>query len=103
MHPTCCRSLIRFSHDERAIGDSLTDETLDAVGRYEAEYQQTIRSARPQGPAALLAMGLADDPFGLGTPRHLVAAHRVHQAGHDAARPQVPASQGRAAVSRVAS
>ena len=33
----------------------MTDETLAAVEEHEPEYQRVIRSARPQGPMALLA------------------------------------------------
>ncbi|CAN5423826.1 hypothetical protein BH23ACT9_BH23ACT9_38360 [soil metagenome] len=53
--PGLLRSFVRFSHAERGIREALTRETLDAVDRHEAEYQRTIRSPRPQGPAALLA------------------------------------------------
>ncbi|MGI8874315.1 MAG: DUF6398 domain-containing protein [Egibacteraceae bacterium] len=45
----------RFSHAERGIRPALTEETLDAVDRWEPDYQRAIRSERPQGPAALLA------------------------------------------------
>lgn len=53
--PELLRAFIRFSHAERGIRSGLTDETIAAVDRYEPEYQRTIRSPRPQGPAALLA------------------------------------------------
>jgi hypothetical protein len=53
--PEVLRALIRFSHHERGIRPALTAETLAAVDEYELEYQRLIRSARPQGPAALLA------------------------------------------------
>ncbi len=63
--PAVLRSFIRFSHDQRGIRSSLTEETLAAVDAHEADYQQAIRSPRPQGAAALLAaMGVgpgADD------------------------------------------
>jgi hypothetical protein len=53
--PALLRHFIRFSHAERGIRPALTTETLAAVDRWEPEYQRTIRSPRPQGPAALLA------------------------------------------------
>lgn len=60
--PDLLRAFIRFCHAERGIRAELTADTLDAVDEWEPEYQQTIRTPRPQGPAALLAaMGLADD------------------------------------------
>ncbi|MEX2621791.1 MAG: DUF6398 domain-containing protein [Egibacteraceae bacterium] len=60
--PDLLRSFIRFSHAERGIREALTAETLAAVDRWEPEYQQAVRSPRPQGPAALLAaMGVLDD------------------------------------------
>jgi Domain of unknown function (DUF6398) len=60
--PDLLRAFIRFCHAQRKIRSALTDETLAAVDRYEAEYQQVIRSSRPQGPMALLAaMGVLGD------------------------------------------
>jgi Domain of unknown function (DUF6398) len=57
--PDLLRAFIRFSHGERGIRPELTAETVGAVDEYEAEYQQLVRSPRPQGPLALLAaMGL---------------------------------------------
>lgn len=53
--PALLRSFIRFSHAERGIRPALTEETLAAVDACEPEYQRTIRTPRPQGPAALLA------------------------------------------------
>lgn len=59
--PEVLRAFIRFCHSERGIRPVLTDQTLAAVDRYEPDYQRTIRSPRPQGPAALLAtMGMLD-------------------------------------------
>jgi hypothetical protein len=59
--PDLLRSFIRFCHAERGIRSELTVSTLEAVDRYEPEYQRVIRSPRPQGPAALLAeMGVFD-------------------------------------------
>ncbi len=66
--PDLLRAFIRFCHHERGIRDSHTADTLAAVDEYEPVYQQTIRSPRPQGPAALLAaMGALDpdDPWSL--------------------------------------
>jgi hypothetical protein len=60
--PDLLRAFIRFCHAQRKIRSALTDETLAAVDQYEAEYQQVIRSSRPQGPMALLAaMGVLGD------------------------------------------
>ena len=53
--PDLLRAFIRFSHAETGIRPGLTAETLAAVDRFEPEYQQTIRSPRLQGPAALMA------------------------------------------------
>jgi len=59
--PALLRAFIRFCHHDRGIRASLTAETLEAVDEWEPEYQQVIRSPRPQGPAAILAtMGLVD-------------------------------------------
>jgi hypothetical protein len=61
--PELLRAFIRFCHHERGIRPALTEQTLAAVDEYEPEYQRLIRSARPQGPAALLAaMGVLDAP-----------------------------------------
>lgn len=62
--PDLLRAFIRFSHAERGIRAELTAETLAAVDELEPEYQQTIRSPRPQGPMALLARMSALDPDG---------------------------------------
>jgi hypothetical protein len=59
--PELLRAFIGFCHHERGIRAELTDQTLAAVDEYEPDYQRTIRSPRPQGPAALLAaMGALD-------------------------------------------
>jgi hypothetical protein len=69
--PELLRAFVRFAHEEVELRSNLTDETLAAIDDWEPRYQQTIRSPRPQGPAALLAaLGLdtedmADMPFGL--------------------------------------
>ncbi|MGH8862266.1 MAG: DUF6398 domain-containing protein [Jatrophihabitantaceae bacterium] len=62
--PDLLRAFVRFGHGERGIRAGLTDEALDAVDEYEAEYQQAIRAPRPQGPMALLAAMGALDPDG---------------------------------------
>jgi len=49
------RAFVRFAHAEVGLRSDLTDETLAAIDAWEPQYQQTIRSPRPQGPAALLA------------------------------------------------
>jgi hypothetical protein len=60
--PELLRAFIRFCHHERGIRAELTADTLAAVDTYEPEYQHTIRSPRPQGPAALLAaMGMLEE------------------------------------------
>jgi hypothetical protein len=60
--PQLLGEFVRFCHHERSIPSYLTDETLEAIDRWEPEYQDVIRSDRPQGPAAILAkMGL--DPW----------------------------------------
>lgn len=53
--PELLRRFIRFCHSERGIPVHLTDETLEAVDRWEPRYQATIRSPRLQGPEAILA------------------------------------------------
>lgn len=53
--PELLRAFIRFAHAEVGVRPELTHESLAAIDDYEPEYQQTIRSPRPQGPAALLA------------------------------------------------
>ena len=53
--PDLLRAFIRFAHAEIGLRSDLTDETLAAIDAWEPQYQQTIRSPRPQGPAALLA------------------------------------------------
>lgn len=57
--PAVLRAFIRHCHAVRGISRALTEETVAAVARWEPDYQRTIRSARPQGPEAILAaMGL---------------------------------------------
>ena len=59
--PDLLRAFVRFCHAERGIRAELTRDTLAAVDLFEPDYHRTIRSARPQGPMALLA---AIDPNG---------------------------------------
>lgn len=60
--PELLRAFIGFCHHERGIRTDLTTQTLDAVDSCDPEYQQLIRSPRPQGPEALLAaMGALPD------------------------------------------
>ncbi|GAA1142873.1 hypothetical protein GCM10009606_23040 [Nocardioides aquiterrae] len=60
--PELLRAFIRYAHDRVGISPALTEETLAAVDLYEAGYQRTIRSARLQGPTALLAGMFGPDP-----------------------------------------
>jgi len=53
--PDLLRAFIRYCHHVRGIRPALTAETLAAVDACEPAYQRVIRSARLQGPAALLA------------------------------------------------
>jgi hypothetical protein len=62
--PELLRAFIRFCHHERGIRAALTADTLAAVDAYEPEYQRTIASPRPHGPAALLAAMGALHPDG---------------------------------------
>ena len=60
--PDLLRAFVGFCHAERGIRATLTDETLEAVDRYEPEYLEAISSPRLHGPAALLAAtGLLDE------------------------------------------
>jgi hypothetical protein len=66
--PELLRAFIRSCHHERGIRPELTAETLAAVDEWEPEYQRLIRSARLQGPRALLAgfphLGMDEDDLG---------------------------------------
>ncbi len=60
--PVLLAAFVRFCHAERSIPATLTEQTLDTIDRLAPHYQRTIRSPRPQGPAALLAaLGDFDD------------------------------------------
>jgi hypothetical protein len=60
--PEVLRAFVRFAHAEVGIPDALTGVTLAAIEDFEPQYQQLIRTPRPQGPAALLASIGALDP-----------------------------------------
>lgn len=60
--PDLVRAFVRYAHDRVGINPALTEETLAAVDHYEPDYQRAIRSARLQGPAALLAGMFDPDP-----------------------------------------
>lgn len=68
--PNLLRAFIRCCHDRRGIRAALTTETLEAVDRWEPEYQRLIRSPRPQGAHAIAAAlqqaaaSAGDDPYG---------------------------------------
>jgi len=53
--PDLLRAFVRFAHAETGLRSELTEETLAAIDDWEPQYQQTIRSPRPQGQNALLA------------------------------------------------
>jgi hypothetical protein len=60
--PAVLRAFIRYCDAARGISARLTEETLGAVDEWEPDYQEAIRTKRPQGPVALLAaMGVLDD------------------------------------------
>lgn len=60
--PELLRAFIGFAHAETGVRSDLTRDALAAVDRWEPRYQQTIRSARLQGPEALLAaLGVGPD------------------------------------------
>jgi Domain of unknown function (DUF6398) len=74
--PDLLRAFIRFAHADVGLRSDLTDETLATIDAWEPQYQQTIRSPRPQGPAALLAAlgvdrDMADVPVGPEEPESL--------------------------------
>ena len=46
--PDVLRAFIRFCHDERGIRRSLTDETLEAVDRWEPNYHRIIAELRSE-------------------------------------------------------
>lgn len=60
--PDLLRAFIRYAHETREIPTHLTDETVEAVGAWEAEYRELINTPRHQGPMAILdRMGLLGD------------------------------------------
>jgi hypothetical protein len=62
--PELLRAFVAFSQEQRDIRPELRRETLAAIDAYEPDYQRTIRTPRPQGPAALLAAMGVFDPDG---------------------------------------
>ena len=52
--PGVLRAFIRFAHRERGLRPALTTQTIAAVDEHEAQYQRTIRSTQPGGPAEML-------------------------------------------------
>ena len=59
--PALLRAFVRYCHAARHIPGVLTEETVAAVDKYEADYQSTIRAPRDQGPMAILErMGMID-------------------------------------------
>jgi hypothetical protein len=60
--PDLLRAFIRFVHTEVGLRPGVTADALAAIDAWEPAYQQTIRTPRPQGPAALLAsLGVGGD------------------------------------------
>jgi hypothetical protein len=60
--PGLLRSFIRFAHEQRGLRQGLTDDALEVIDELEDDYRRVIRTARPQGPAALMAaMGWLDE------------------------------------------
>ena len=59
--PELLRSFIGYAHERRGIRAHNRAETLVSVGRWEHEYQELIRTDRPQGAEALARMLLTDD------------------------------------------
>jgi len=62
--PDVLRAYVRYCQDRVQVPPSRRQETLDAIDEWEPQYQQVIRSARLQGPEALIASmmsGLDDD------------------------------------------
>jgi hypothetical protein len=51
--PDLMRAFVRYAHHEKGWKPHLTAEALQAVDRWEPEYQQLIRTDRPRGAEAL--------------------------------------------------
>ncbi len=61
--PELLRAFVCFAHNESGVRAELTEQTLAAIDAYAPQYQEVIRSPRPQGPAALLgALGMDTAP-----------------------------------------
>jgi hypothetical protein len=54
--PNLLRSFVRYAYHERGLRPALLQEALEAVGRWEPEYQRLIRTPRAQGAEALALM-----------------------------------------------
>jgi hypothetical protein len=52
--PTVLRAFVRYCHAERQIPRALTDDTIEAIDRWEPDYQLAIGSPRNQGAMELL-------------------------------------------------
>ena len=52
--PTVLRAFVRYCHAERQIPRDLTDDTIEAIDRWEPDYQLSIGSPRHQGAMELL-------------------------------------------------
>src|SRR4029079_328165 len=54
--PHVLRAFVRYAYDVRGLRPALLDEALEAVDRWEPEYQRLIRTPRAQGAEALARM-----------------------------------------------
>lgn len=70
--PALLKRFVEYSHGRAGVSRALTDETLEAVGRWEPGYQRLIRSERAQGAEAiaeaLTMAGGYDDEDDIGFP-----------------------------------
>ncbi len=71
--PGLLRSFICFAHEERGLRQQLTEDALEVIDELEHDYRRVIRTARPQGPAALMAATgwLDEDAEAVGGEEHL--------------------------------
>lgn len=58
--PQVLGDFVRFCHAERGVAPEHTDGTLQAIAHHEPEFQQLIRSARPDSATTLARMLLGD-------------------------------------------
>jgi hypothetical protein len=54
--PNVLRAFVRYAYDVRGLRPALLEEALEAVDRWEPEYQRLIRTPRAQGAEALARM-----------------------------------------------